>query len=99
MKVLGYITFSGFVPFAEGSAWLDFWNFMVNMNLLPLGSLVIVLFCCNKRYGWGCPAFKAETNAGKGLKVQDRMSPVFTYVIPTIIILLYIYGLATFNWK
>ena len=96
---LGYSTFAGFVPFAEGSAWLDFWDFMVSTNLLPLGSLVIALFCCNKRYGWGWQAFKAEANAGKGLKVQDWMRPVFTYVIPTIIILLYIYGLATFNWK
>ena len=96
---LGYSTFSGFVPFAEGSAWLDFWDFIVSTNLLPLGSLIIALFCCNKRYGWGWQAFKAEANEGKGLKVKDWMRPIFTYVIPVIIILLYIYGLATFGWK
>ena len=93
---LGYSTFSGFVPFAEGSAWLDFWDFIVSTNLLPLGSLIIALFCCNKRYGWG---WQAEANEGKGLKVKDWMRPIFTYVIPVIIILLYIYGLATFGWK
>ncbi len=96
---LGYSTFSGFVPFAEGSAWLDLWDFAVSTNLLPLGSLVVALFCCNKRYGWGWQAFKAEANAGKGLKVKDWMRPWFTYVIPVVIILLYIYGLATFNWR
>lgn len=96
---LGYSTFSNFVPFAEGSAWLDFWDFIVSTNLLPLGSLVVALFCCNKRYGWGWDAFKAEANEGKGLKVKDWMRPLFTYVIPAVIILLYIYGLATFNWR
>ena len=96
---LGYSTFSGFVPFAKGSAWLDFWDFLVSTNLLPLGSLVVALFCCNKRYGWGWEALKVEANEGKGLKVRDWMKPVFMYVVPAAIILLYIYGLATFNWR
>lgn len=96
---LGYSAFSGFVPFAEGSAWLDFWDFIVSTNLLPLGSLVVALFCCNERYGWGWEALKAEANEGKGLKVQDWMKPVFKYVIPVVIALLYIYGLTTFNWR
>lgn len=96
---LGYSVFSGFQPFAEGSAWLDLWDFMVSTNLLPLGSLVVTLFCCNKRYGWGWQAFKSEANEGKGMKVKDWMRPWFTYVIPAAIIMLYIYGLATFNWK
>ena len=96
---LGYSTLSGFVPFAPGSAWLDLWDFLVSTNLLPLGSLVLTLFCCNKRYGWGWDAFKAEANEGKGLKVKEWMRPLFTYVIPAAIILLYIYGRVTFNWK
>lgn len=96
---LGYSKFSGFVPFAEGSAWLDLWDFIVSTNLLPLGSLVIVLFCCNRRYGWGWEAFKAEANEGKGLKVKDWMRPFFSYVIPAVILLLYLYGLFTFNWR
>lgn len=96
---LGYSTFSGFVPFAEGSAWLDFWDFLVSTNLLPLGSLVIAIFCCNKRYGWGWQAFVKEANEGKGLKVKNWMRIHFTYIVPVVIILLYIYGLATFNWR
>ena len=96
---LGYSSFSGFVPFAEGSAWLDLWDFIVSTNILPLGSLVIAVFCCNKRYGWGWEALKAEANEGNGLKVKDWMRPVFAYVVPVVILLLYVYGLATFNWR
>ena len=40
-----------FQPFAEGTTWLDFWDFIVSNNILPLGSLVLALFCCNK-FGW-----------------------------------------------
>ena len=95
---LGYSVFSGFVPFADGSAWLDFWDFIVSNNLLPLGSLTIALFCCNKRFGWGWENFKAEANTGKGLKVQDWMKPVFQFVVPVGILVVYIVGLLNFAW-
>ncbi len=95
---LGYSVFAGFVPFGEGTAWLDFWDFIVSNNLLPLGSLIIALFCCSKRLGWGWENFKAEANTGKGLKVQDWMRPVFQFVVPAAIIVIYVMGLITFNW-
>ena len=94
---LGYSVFH-FQPFAEGSAWLDFWDFIVSSNILPIGSLFFTLFCCN-RFGWGWDNFLAEANAGKGLKVQRWMKPIFRYVVPVIILFLYVYGLATFQWK
>ncbi|MBQ3108824.1 MAG: sodium-dependent transporter [Clostridia bacterium] len=88
-----------FQPFAEGSAFLDFWDFIVSNNLLPLGSLIIALFCCSKRYGWGWDNMLAEANAGKGLKVKNWMKPLFKYFVPVVVIFLYVYGLATFGWK
>lgn len=94
---LGYSTFSGFVPFAEGSAWLDFWDFIVSTNLLPLGSLIFALFCCNK-FGWGWDNFLAEANAGTGLKVKNWMKPIFQFVVPIAILIIYVYGLVTFAW-
>ncbi len=94
---LGYSVFS-FQPFAEGSAWLDFWDFIVSTNLLPIGSFIVALFCCNK-FGWGWDKFVSEANSGKGLKIKDWMKPVFRFIVPLIIIALYIYGLATFAWK
>ncbi len=94
---LGYSVIH-FVPFAEGSAWLDFWDFIVSTNLLPLGAFVFSIFCCYK-IGWGWDNFVREANAGKGLKVKKWMKPIFRFVVPGIILVLYIYGLVTFKWK
>ncbi len=94
---LGYSIFR-FQPFAEGSAWLDFWDFIVSNNILPLGSLVFALFCCN-RWGWGWDNFMEEANEGKGLKVKSWMKPLFRYFIPVAILFIYIYGMVTFAWK
>ena len=93
---LGYSVFN-FQPFAEGSAWLDFWDFIVSNNILPLGSLVFALFCCNK-WGWGWENFMKEANAGKGLKVKNWMRPVFQYFVPVAIIVIYVYGMINFSW-
>lgn len=96
---LGYSVLSGFQPFAPGSAWLDFWDFIVSTNLLPIGALIMTLFCVSDRFGWGWENFKAEANAGKGLKVQDWMKPVFQFVVPIVVIALYIIGLKEFQWR
>lgn len=95
---LGYSVWSGFVPFGEGTAWLDLWDFIVSYNLLPIGSLLFAVFCCTKKFGWGWDKFLAEANAGKGLKVKNWMKPIFMYVVPIAILVIWIYGLATFNW-
>ena len=95
---LGYSVIQ-FQPFAAGSAWLDLWDFLVSTNLLPLGSLVFVIFCCSKRYGWGWDNFIKEANTGKGLKVQPWMKPLFCYIVPVAIIFLYVIGLINFEWK
>ena len=94
---LGYSVLH-FQPFAEGTAWLDFWDFIVSTNVLPLGSLVLTLFCCNK-FGWGWDNFVAEANTGKGLKIRPWMRPIFRYVAPLVIAFIYIYGMATFAWR
>ena len=94
---LGYSKFS-FQPFADGSAWLDLWDFIVSTNLLPIGAFVFALFCCNK-YGWGWDKFVAEANAGKGMKVKNWMKPIFRFVVPIVVLFLYVYGLVTFAWK
>ena len=94
---LGYSVLH-FQPFAPGSAWLDFWDFIVSNNVLPLGSLVLALFCCN-RFGWGWDNFVAEANTGRGLKVRLWMKPIFKYFVPGAILFIYIYGMVTFHWR
>ena len=87
-----------FQPFAAGTTWLDFWDFIVSTNILPLGSLVLALFCCNP-FGWGYDNFVAEANTGHGLKIKPWMKPLFRYVVPVVILFIYLYGLFTFQWK
>lgn len=87
-----------FQPFAEGTTWMDFWDFVVSTNILPLGSLVLALFCCHK-FGWGWDNFFQEANTGVGPKMKNWQKPIFTFVVPVIIAIIYIYGIATFSWK
>lgn len=94
---LGYSVLR-FQPFAAGTAWLDFWDFIVSTNVLPLGSLVLALFCC-WRFGWGWDNFVREANTGRGLKIKPWMKPIFKYVAPAAIIFIYLYGMLTFPWR
>ena len=94
---LGWSGVIRFQPFAEGSNFMDFWDFIVSTNVLPLGSMVYALFCCNK-FGWGWDNFLGEANAGRGLKVRTWMKPIFRYFVPAVILVLYIYGIVNFNW-
>ena len=91
--ILGYNVLSSFKPFGEGSAVLDLEDFIVSNILLPLGSLTMVLFCVTKRYGWGWKSFTDEANTGKGLKVQNWMRGYMTFVLPIIIIILFVVGI------
>ena len=87
-----------FQPFEPGTTWLEFWDFIVSTNALPIGALVFTLFCCF-RFGWGWDNFIREANTGKGLKVRGWMKPLFRWFVPAVILFLYIYGLTTFKWR
>lgn len=89
--VLGYNVLSGFAPFGEGTAVLDLEDFIVSNNLLPLGSLLYVLFCTT-RYGWGWKNFLAEANSGEGPKFPKWVRPYVTFIVPLIVIFLFIQG-------
>lgn len=95
---LGYSVLS-FHPFGEGTAWLDFWDFLVSTNLLPWGALVIAVFCTNKRFGWGWDNLVNEANLGKGLKIKNWMKPIFAYFVPLCTLAIYVIGLAMFKWN
>lgn len=85
-----------FHPFGEDSSFLDFWDFIVSTNLLPLGALVIALFCTNQRFGWGWDKLVQEANKGRGLKIQNWMKPVFCIVVPAAILVIYVLGILSF---
>ena len=90
--VLGYNVWSGFQPFGEGSAVLDLEDFLVSNIWLPLGSLVYLLFCTT-RYGWGWKNFKEEANEGGGLKVHDGIRFYVSYILPLIVLVIFVLGI------
>ena len=78
-----------------GLSIMDFEDFLVNNILLPVGSLIFVIFCVSKK-GWGWKKFTQEANTGKGLKVQNWMRVYMTYVLPVIIAIVFAIGLYNF---
>ena len=93
--VLGYNLWSSLQPLGSGSTILDLEDFIVSNFLLPLGSLVYVLFC-GTRYGWGFDNFIREANKGEGLKVPIWTRAYMIYVLPIIVIIIFVLGLIKF---
>lgn len=90
--VLGFNVWSGIQPLGAGSSIMDLEDFVVSNVLLPLGSLLFILFCVT-RYGWGWDKFVAEANEGKGLKVANWMRKYMTFVLPIIVLIIFIMGI------
>ena len=95
--LLGYNVWSHILPIA-GHDILDSEDFLVSNLMLPLGSLIFVLFCTT-RYGWGWEKFMKEANEGTGLKVAKWMRPYMTYVLPVIVLVIFVVGLIGFFKK
>lgn len=89
---LGFNVWSGFQPLGANTGIMDLEDFLVSNLLLPLGSLIYVLFCVT-RYGWGWDKFVAEANEGTGLKVANWMRPYMTFVLPVIIFVIFLMGI------
>ena len=90
---LGFNVLSGFEPFGAGSGVLDLEDFLVSNTILPIGSLIFILFC-NHRYGWGQENFYNEVNTGKGWKLPAAKAFRFylKWVLPTIVIVILAIG-------
>lgn len=89
---LGFNILSGFQPLGAGSTILDLEDTVVSNFILPLGSLVFILFCVTKK-GWGWDNFVNEANTGKGLKIKRFMKGYMTYVLPVLVMFVFIMGL------
>ena len=89
--VLGFNVWSGFQPLGAGSTIQDLEDFIISNNLLPLGSLVYLLFCVT-RYGWGWDNFIKEADTGNGIKFPKWARPYLTYVLPLIVLLIFVMG-------
>jgi NSS family neurotransmitter:Na+ symporter len=88
---LGFSVLSNIAPLGEGSTILDLEDFIVSNNLLPLGSLIFLIFCTSK-YGWGFKSFTEEANLGIGLPFPSWSKGYITYILPLIILLIFVQG-------
>ena len=101
--VLGYNLWSGFHPFL-GKDVLDSEDFIVSNLLLPIGSLVYLLFCVTK-WGWGFDKYLAEANTGSGLKLPESgtakkvLQVYFSVILPILILVILVQGLPSLGWK
>lgn len=89
--VFGFNIWSGIQPLGAGSTIQDLEDFIVSNNLLPLGSLVYLLFCTSRR-GWGYDNFLKEANAGTGIAFPRGARLYVTYILPLIIIGIFLEG-------
>lgn len=89
--LLGYNLLSD-LHIIGGRDVLDSEDFLVSNLLLPLGSLVYLLFCVTK-WGWGFDKYLDEANCGKGLKMPRSLKPYFQFVLPILILVILIQGL------
>lgn len=89
--VLGYNVWSNLHPIG-GRDVLDSEDFLVSNLLLPLGSLVYLLFCVTK-WGWGFDHYLEEANTGKGLKLGRFLKPYLQFILPILILIILIQGL------
>lgn len=89
--VFGYNVWSG-VHLIGGRDVLDSEDFIVSNLLLPLGSLVYLLFCVTK-FGWGYDKYLEEANAGAGIKMPRWLKPYFQFILPFLILFILIQGL------
>lgn len=89
--ILGFNLLSNVQPLGEGTGIMDMEDFLVSSNLLPLGSLVFLMFCVRKN-GWGFENFIKEANEGEGVKYPKWLRAYMQYVLPIIVTVIYLKG-------
>ena len=89
--VLGFNVLSGIQPLGKGSTLMDLEDFILSNNLLSIGAITFMLFCCHK-FGWGWDKFMAETDAGRGVKFPKFLRFYLTWILPLVVALVFVQG-------
>lgn len=89
--IIGFNILSKIQPLGEGTGIMDLEDFIVSYNLLPLGSLLFVLFCVRKN-GWGFENFLKEANTGTGISFPKWARVYMQYILPIIVTVVYLKG-------
>ena len=93
--VLGFNVLAGFTPLGAGTSIMDLEDFIISNNILPLGSLVYVLFCVLDKKGWGWNEFLTEANTGKGLAFPKWLRIYCKYILPVLLLIFWTQGIVT----
>lgn len=88
---LGFSTLAFIQPLGSGSTILNFEDFLVSNNILPIGGLLFLGFCCHKR-GWGWKNFIAEADEGKGLRFPAFLKFYLAWILPVIVFAIFLAG-------
>lgn len=76
-----------------GRSILDAEDFIVSNNLMPLGALGYLVFCINRRVGWGWDNFMWEANTGEyGMRFPAWLKKYCTYALPVMLIVFWLTG-------
>lgn len=89
--ILGFNVLSFIHPMGQGSVILDLYDFILSQNIIELGSVVYVLYA-SWHIGWGFDNYLKEANSGQGLKVSRKLQIYFKYVLPIIVLVLFVQG-------
>ena len=87
--VFGFNIWSGFELFGQNVLGIE--DFLVSNILLPVGSLIYLLFCVTK-FGWGFDNYRTECNTGKGMKFAGFLKPYFQFVLPILVLIVLVQG-------
>lgn len=87
--VFGFNIWSGFELFGQNVLGME--DFLVSNILLPVGSLIYLLFCVTK-FGWGFDNYLTECNTGKGMKFAGFLKPYFQFVLPILVLIVLVQG-------
>jgi len=92
---LGFNLLKGIEPLGTGTNIMDLEDFIVSNIILPLGAVVFILFSVSKN-GFGWDKFTTEANTGKGLKIKNWMKVYYTYVLPSIVLVIFLAGIVNY---
>ena len=87
--VFGFNIWNGFELFGQNVLGME--DFLVSNILLPVGSLIYLLFCVTK-FGWGFDNYLTECNTGKGMKFARFLKPYFQFVLPILVLIVLVQG-------
>ena len=92
LPLFGFNLLSDVHIISSDCSFLEFFDFLVSNNIMPLGSVVFVLFVCSKT-GMTFKRYIDECNVGKGFNMSYKLFFYYKYVLTAIVLVVYVVGI------